>query len=147
MVTSSSRLAYSDCFDLMDKAIADPKGIKVKFAAGEDAWHFRIRLHTARKIDRLDNMEVYDQGHHMHGRSVYDQLTMRIRQIEKGSQNGPVWLRLERIDAREFEIESLNEPEAEPQLAFTQTALIVKEPQRPTIHETQPIQRRMLRRI
>lgn len=141
MVTSTSRLAYSDCFDLMDKAIADPKGIKVKFAAGEDAWHFRIRLHTARKIDRLDNKDTYDQGHPMHGRSVYDQLTMRIRKADDH-----VWLRLERIDAREFEIESLNEPEAEPELAFTQTALIVKEPQRPTVHETQPL-RRMFRRI
>ena len=141
MVTSTSRLAYSDCFDLMDKAIADPKGIKVKFAKGEDAWHFRIRLHTARKIDRIDNKEVYEQGHPMHGRSVYDQLTMRIRKADDH-----VWLRLERIDARVFEIESLDEPEAEPELAFTQTALIVKEPQRPTVHETQPL-RRMLRRI
>jgi hypothetical protein len=141
MVTSTSRLAYSDCFDLMDKALADPKGIKVKFSTGEDAWHFRIRLHTARKIDRLDNKDIYEPGQPMHGRSVYDQLTMRIR---KSSDHA--WLRLERIDTREFEIESLTEPETEPELAFTQTALIVKEPQRPTVHETAPI-RRMLRRI
>ena len=141
MVTSTSRLAYSDCCDLRDKASADQKGIKVKFAAGEDAWHFRIRLHTARKIDRLDNKYIYDQGHHMHGRSVYDQLTMRIRKTDSHA-----WLRLERIDTREFEIESLTKPESEPQLAFTQTALIVKEPQRPTVHETLPI-RRMLRRM
>ena len=141
MVTSTSRLAYSDCFDLMDKAIADPKGIKIKFSAGEDAWHFRIRLHTARKIDRQDNKDIYDQGHPMHGRSVYDQLTMRIRKT-----NDFAWLRLERIDTREFEIESLTEPEREPELAFTQTALVVKEPERPTVHETLPI-RRMLRRI
>jgi hypothetical protein len=141
MVTSTSRLAYSDCFDLMDKAIADPKGIKIKFAAGEDAWHFRIRLHTARKIDRLDNKDIYDQGHPMHGRSVYDQLTMRIRKTSDFA-----WLRLERIDTREFEIESLTEPEREPELSFTQTALIVKEPERPTVHETQPI-RRLLRRM
>jgi hypothetical protein len=141
MVTSTSRLAYSDCFELMDKAIADPKGIKVKFATGEDAWHFRIRLHTARKIDRLDNKDTYEQGHQLYGRSVYDQLTMRIR---KASEHA--WLHLERIDAREFEIESLTEPESEPELAFTQTALIVKETERPTVHETQPL-RRMLRRI
>src|SRR5882672_4516412 len=113
MVTSTSRLAYSDCFDLMDKAIADPKGIKVKFAQGEDAWHFRIRLHTARKIDRNDNRDIYDQGHPMHGRSVYDQLTMRIRLEDRSNLSGIAWLRLERIDAREFEIESLTEPEAE----------------------------------
>jgi hypothetical protein len=125
----------------MDKAIADPKGIKVKFATGEDAWHFRIRLHTARKIDRIDNKEVYDERHALYGRSVYDQLTMRIRK-----SHDHAWLHLERIDAREFEIESLTEPETEPELAFTQTALIVKEPERPTIHETQPL-RRMLRRL
>ena len=142
MVTSTSRLAYSDCFDLMDKAIADPKGIKIKFAQGEDAWHFRIRLHTARKIDRNDNRDIYDQGHPMHGRSVYDHLTMRIRK-----SGDFAWLRLERIDAREFEIESLTEPEAESELLLTQTAMIkVKEPEKPTVHETQPL-RRMLRRI
>lgn len=142
MVTSTSRLAYSDCFDLMDKAIADPKGIKIKFAAGEDAWHFRIRLHTARKIDRNDNREIYDQGHQMHGRSVYDQLTMRIRKTSDFA-----WLHLERIDAREFEIESLTEPEKEPELLLTQTSMLkVKEPARPTAHETQPL-RRMLRRL
>lgn len=141
MVTSTSRLAYGDCFDLMDKAIADPKGIKIKFAKGEDAWHFRIRLHTARKIDRVDNRVLYPETHAMHGRSPYDPLTMRIR-----SMADCVWLRLERVDAREFEIESLSEPEVEPELAFTQTALIVKEPERPTVHETQPI-RRTFRRL
>lgn len=142
MVTSSSRLAYSDCFDLMNKAIADPKGIKIKFAAGEDAWHFRIRLHTARKIDRNDNKVTYPENHAMWGRSVYDHLTMRIRK-----SGDFAWLRLERIDTREFEVESLSEPETEPELLLTQTAMLkVKEPERPTVHETQPI-RRMLRRI
>jgi hypothetical protein len=142
MVTSTSRLAYSDCFDLMDKALADQKGIKVKFAQQEDAWHFRIRLHTARKIDRIDNKEVYDQGHPMYGRSVYDQLTMRIRKASEG-----VWLRLERIDAREFEIESLTEPESEPELLLTQTSMI-KQPEfkKPEEHQVEPL-RRMLRRI
>jgi hypothetical protein len=143
MVTSTSRLAYSDCFDLMDKAIADPKGIKIKFAQGEDAWHFRIRLHTARKIDRLDNMAIYEEGHGMHGRSVYDQLTMRIRLEDRTKPDGPSWLRLERIDAREFEVESLSEPEVEPELAFIKPTVTR---QATVAHETQPI-RRILRRI
>lgn len=139
MVTSSSRLAYSDCYDLMDKAIADPKGIKIKFAQGEDAWHFRIRLHTARKIDRNDNAVTYPETHAMHGRSVYDQLTMRIR---KGV-DGTAWLRLERIDAREFEIESLAEPEREPEL-FTQTAMLKVE--KTEEYKVEPI-RKMVRRL
>jgi hypothetical protein len=138
MVISTSRLAYSDCFDLMDKAIADPKGIKIKFGENEEAWHFRIRLHTARKIDRKENRDIYDQTHPLHGRSVYDQLTMRIRKV-----GDHAWLRLERIDARVFEVESLTEPEADSE-ALTQTAMIkgtkTKE------HQVEPI-RRMLRRI
>jgi hypothetical protein len=141
MVTSTSRLAYSDCFDLMNKAIADPKGIQVKFAQSEDAWHFRIRLHTARKIDRLDNMTTYPETHAMHGKSVYDQLTMRIRTPD--GPEGIAWLRLERIDAREFEIESLSEPTKEPELAFIKPT-ITAGPASP--HQMEPI-RRIIRRI
>lgn len=140
MVTSTSRLAYSDCFDLMDKAIADPKGIQVKFAASEEAWHFRIRLHTARKIDRKDNMQTYPETHPMWGKSVYDSLTMRIR--SQGA-NGIAWLRLEKIDAREFEIESLSEPEPEPELSLLKP-IVTKE--KPVAHETRVI-RSTLRRL
>jgi hypothetical protein len=104
MVTSTSRLAYSDCFDLLDKAVADQKGIKIKFASYEDAFHFRLRLHQARKIDRKDNRELYNEGHPMHGRSVYDVLTAKIKKFDNGA-----WLRIERLDTREFEIESLTE--------------------------------------
>lgn len=138
MVTSTSRLAYGDCYELMDKAIADEKGIKIKFAQGEDAWHFRIRLHTARKIDRLDNKITYDEAHAMYGRSVYDVLTMRIR-----TDTDCVWLRLERIDAREFEVESLSGPETEPELALVKPTITKTQPQ---AHEIQPI-RRMVRRL
>jgi hypothetical protein len=139
MVTSTSRLAYGDCFDLMDKAIADPKGIKIKFAKQEDAWHFRIRLHTARKIDRLDNQITYPETHAMHGKSPYDALTMRIR-----NQKGDWWLRLERIDAREFEIESLSEPETEPELPMA----IIKGPEKTEHHLVVPLRpQRLLRRL
>jgi hypothetical protein len=112
MVASNSRFSYSDCYELMDKAIADPKGIRIKFATQEEAWHFRIRLHTARRIDRVDNKDLFPQGHPMHGRSAYDPLTMRIRERADG-----IWLRLERVDARDFEVTSLSE-DSEPELDF-----------------------------
>lgn len=124
MVVSTSRLAYSDCFDLMEKAIADQKGIQIKFARYEDAHHFRLRLHASRKIDRNDNKVLYGEEHPMHGRSVYDQLTMRIRKLGDDS----AWLRLERIDAREFEIESLSESPLQPELVFEQPIQIKVEP-------------------
>ena len=47
----------------------------------------------------------------MHGRSVYDPITCRIRKFDSCA-----WLRLERTDAREFEVESLSEPDEEPEL-------------------------------
>lgn len=115
MVASNSRFSYSDCYQLMDQAIADPKGIRIKFATQEEAWHFRIRLHTARRIDRTDNMDTFPQGHQMYGRSVYDPLTMRIREMADG-----VWLRLEKVDAREFEVSSLADDEPQPNLPLKQ---------------------------
>ena len=124
MVVSTSRLAYSDCFDLMEKAIADQKGIQIKFAKYEDAHHFRLRLHSSRRIDRNDNKVLYGEDHPMYGRSVYDQLTMRIRKLGDDS----AWLRLERIDAREFEIESLSENPLQPELAFDQPISVKVEP-------------------
>jgi len=97
----------------MDQAMADPKGIRIKFATKEEAWHFRIRLHTARRIDRTDNMDTYGVGHPMYGKSAYDPLTMRIRERANG-----IWLNLEKVDAREFEVESLAADEPQPQLEF-----------------------------
>jgi hypothetical protein len=140
MVTSTSRLAYGDCYDLMDKAIADPKGIKIKFAQEGDASHFRIRLHTARKIDRLDNQITFEETHPMHGRSVYDVLTMRIKPTTNGT-----WLRLERIDAREFEIESLSEPEPEPELPMAAIRGPTEKIERHVVEAIRP--QRLLRRL
>ena len=115
MVASNSRFSYSDCFQLMDSAMADEKGIRIKFATKEEAWHFRIRLHTARRIDRTDNMETYGIGHPMYGKSAYDPLTMRIREMADGS----IWLRLEKVDAREFEVQSLADDDPQPELFKT----------------------------
>jgi hypothetical protein len=110
MAINTSRLAYQDCYDLMEKAISDdyPTGLRIKFATWNEANHFRQRIHNARYVDRHDNVEAYPAGHVMHGRSVYDILNCRIRQLVDG-----VWLRLERVDARKFEIEPLESPEAQ----------------------------------
>ena len=135
MVASSSRFAYIDCFDLMDKAIADQKGIKIKFSGKEEAMHFRIRLHTARRIDREENMEIYQPGHAMYGKSSYDPLTMRV----KKDANGGVWLNLERTNTRQFQVESLSEPLVEPELNLQQTVVIQSPKKEPERHVMQPI--------
>src|SRR5215510_14686430 len=111
MAVSTSRLAYSDCFELLERAINDPKGIRVKFASYDDAFNFRLRLHQARKIDRQDNLDAYAEGHHMHGHSIYDPLSCKIRPFSKGA-----WLLIERVDARVFEVESLSKEPIETEL-------------------------------
>jgi hypothetical protein len=96
----------------MEKAIEDQKGIRVKFATEQDAWLYRLRLHNARKIDRKENEEIYEKGHAMHGRSVYDALIMRLRQASNNGK-GAWWLRIEKISIDDLEIESLSEEAAE----------------------------------
>lgn len=113
MAISNSRFSYGDCYDLMDKALADPKGIRIKFNSWGDALHFRLRLHTARRIDRKDNLDVFPAEHAMHGKSPYDPLIMRLKRTADGEVT---WLRLEKVDAREFEVESLTDGDTEPEL-------------------------------
>jgi hypothetical protein len=95
----------------MERAVNDPKGIRIKFATFDDAFTFRLRIHKARKLDRNDNEEIYEEGHKLHGRSVYDQLTCKIRQF-----SGGWWLRIERLDTVEYEVESLSEEPSEAEL-------------------------------
>jgi len=106
MAINLSRLAYGDCYDLLEKAISSdyPTGLRVKFANRNEAIHFRQRLHNARYVDRLDNTKVYPDTHPMYGRSVYDIVNIRVRDLVDGW-----WLRLERVDARQFTIVALED--------------------------------------
>lgn len=81
MSTSNSRLTYQDCYDVLDKALDDPIGVRVKVATDGDAANFRVRLHTARRIDREENATMYGPDHPMYGKSVYDPLVIKIRPI------------------------------------------------------------------
>lgn len=104
MVASTSRLSYSAEYDLLDQAIADGKGIKIKFTDLGEAMHFRSRVHTARTIDRRDNAETYGEEHPLYGRSVYDEVICKIRQEGEGYV-----LIMEISTARKFDVESLKE--------------------------------------
>lgn len=100
MATSTSRLSYTDCFELMDAAIGNVRGVRVQ-AEHSAATNLRMRLHTARRIDRSDNQQTYHQDHPLHGRSIYDELAVRIR-------DG--WLYIERVSTKNLKIEPLGEP-------------------------------------
>jgi len=103
MVTSHSRLAYTDCFDLMDRALDDGKGVRVKFGNHGDAWSYRLRCNAARQIDRKENLHIYEEGHPLHGRSEYDRLWLRIRDIDG------YWLYLEVRAINDLIVEDLSD--------------------------------------
>ena len=104
MATSTSRLAYNDCFDVLDEALANKKGIRVEVPDWNTGNYYRLRLHSARAIDRKDNKETYPDDHKLYGRSIYDQLVVRLR--EEGKK---WWMYIERFSTENLNIEPLGE--------------------------------------
>ncbi len=84
MSISTSRLSYTDCFEFFDKAIEDSKGARIILGSYADANFFRMRCHQARKIDRQDNLKIHDVGTKLHGASLYDQVSLRIKEDSEG---------------------------------------------------------------
>ena len=102
MTFSTSRLAFDDCFRLFDQALASAKGIKFRVKNRRQAYHYRNRLNHARRLDRRDNLETFiDPTHPMHGRSIYDGLSVVIQ------FDGGWWLMVEKVESREFNIEPI----------------------------------------
>lgn len=108
MTISHSPLAYEDCYAVLDKALADPQGVRVLMRDWNAAYFFRMRCHNARKIDRKKNKEIYeDKAHPLHGCSEYDRLIIRIRVDE----DGDYWLFIEQIAVAPGDVFSLTSDE------------------------------------
>ena len=105
MSISNSRLSYEDCYKIMDAALEDKIGARVKMADNDAAVFLRMRIHTARSIDRRDNTKVFEEGHPLYGRSPYDKLVTRIRKIDED-----IWIYVEQIGADLGEVEPLSGP-------------------------------------
>ena len=103
MSTQGSILAYSDCYDVFDKAMADKAGVRVKFNLEGDARRFILRMHAARVVDRAENSRIYANDHPMYGRSRYDQAVVKFR-----VHDGHFWAYVERYDAEKLHIESMS---------------------------------------
>lgn len=106
MPTSTSRLSFTDCFDLFDQALADPEGIAVGFDHPGDAKQLRLRMNAARALDREDNAETYadEPEHPLCGRSQYDEFQLKLRQA-----GGRTWIVIERGSLGNAEVISLSE--------------------------------------
>lgn len=90
MSLSTSRLAYTECYDIFDRAFESPTGIRVPVADDSVGYKMTLHMHQARKLDRQENLKVYPLGHPMHGCSQYDKLMVRLVRNDEG-----VWLYVE----------------------------------------------------
>lgn len=106
MTLPTSRAAYEDYYAILDRALADPAGIRIKVDSWETASYHRVRLHTARAIARTESREIYAPGDPQYNVSPHDRLSVLIR----GSNERDIWYLL--IVPRTFgmmgEIESLS---------------------------------------
>lgn len=105
MVAATSRLSYLDCFDLLERAMDDEVGVRVKFTTPEEAINYRMRIHKARSIDREDNKSIKRPDDPLYGRSEYDQLVCRIEHLP----DGPSYLYVAKRTVYDLEIENLSE--------------------------------------
>ena len=126
----NSRNAYLDCYDLLDRALDEPRGIRVQLTEVNDATYLRMRIHHARTIDRSDNKKTYpDLAHPLHDRSPYDALVCRIEEA-----NGSTFLWL---DKQKVEILGIEAIPADARIEFTEPkALAPPEPQAEIVIES-----------
>lgn len=113
MTLPTSRLAYTDCYNAFDQAVADRKGIRIRMPSQDKAIYYRMRLNQARKIDRRDNCEIYEEGHALHGRSAYDAIVIRLlpEVDDDDVPTGNWWLYLQKQEIIPGIVESLSEDE------------------------------------
>lgn len=116
MTISTTRMAYADIFEIYEKAMDDPKGVRIPFNTRGDAVYYRMRLHTARTIDRNDNIKLYAKGDPLYGQSKYDVLQVRILHGVAMPEEDIVecwFVYIEPRDKGVGEIESLSEVEGD----------------------------------
>lgn len=104
MTTPTSRGAYGPYFDALDKALEEKTGIRIKCQTQGDANQYRVRLHTARTLDRQLNRESREISDPYYGTSDYDKLIVRVRP----NGDGTWWVYIQR-NAIVGEIEVLPE--------------------------------------
>lgn len=109
MSISNSRLAYQDCRDLFERAMADPRGARLLIGKQNFARFFVLRMHKCRTIERADNAKVYPIGDPMHGASDWDQIKCSIKE----DSDGHWWVYAEKVELDLNRVESLSEIEGE----------------------------------
>jgi len=76
---NKSGKAFGDVEEVLERAVASPKGIRIPCSSRSAAITLRARANYFRKLDRARNRDIYpDRTHPMHGASAYDLFVLRI---------------------------------------------------------------------
>lgn len=123
MSLSSSLMAYQDCLDFFEGVIDDPKGGRVYKGSFADAHHFRMRCNQARKLHRVQNLQIHEPGTKMYGHSEYDPLCLQIKVDTEGGH----WVYAIKMKIEASEIELLSEIDDAPQIGVDPAPLQIED--------------------
>lgn len=147
MTISDSPLSYQDCYDAMERALEDTKGIRLRVAKVADAYHLRMRLNQARAINRRENRRTYDPEHHLFGRSIYDRLMFKVKERTNHNGDQRVYVYLERIgDLKPDMVEALSEVEPDENVELEDMPVQVETLSKPKISDIMPMRLGITRR-
>ena len=97
--------AYTGEFEALERALADPKGIRIWLGPSrQKARHFRYRLHYARSLDRVRSCQATKPGDPTYNTSAFDVLICRLRE----DTTGDWWVYIEKNEAIPGYVESLS---------------------------------------
>lgn len=91
MTVSTSTAAYEDCYDILDRALAAPAGIRIDGMGKGPAHHLVTRLQYARMLSRRESWEIKEPGTPGYGTSAYDILIIR----QPREVDGKWWIYIE----------------------------------------------------
>lgn len=98
---------YKDCYELFDKAQADPLGARALLESAEKARYFRMRMNHARVLLRRESTKMYDRTDPRHNKSEYDEFLCQIREDTEGN----FWVYVVRHNTEIKAVEGLSEIE------------------------------------
>jgi len=97
--------AYTDCYEIYDRAQHDGKGVRVHVGEQKDAGILRMRMNQARVLQRREAMRMYDRTDARYGKSENDKFRNTIKEDTEGNW----WLYVEPWGLSGLQIESLSE--------------------------------------
>lgn len=91
MSLTNQSAAYRDCYELYNRAVATPGGIRTPIGTRTEALYFQMRMNQARVILRDQSRAAYPFGHHLHNTSEYD--SYKVQVLEDSAHEWWVYVR------------------------------------------------------